>query len=145
MHYAGQEGIQGFCPPGWHIPTEQEWSVLFAFFSADSTNAIAGRYLKSSGTSGFNALLGEVVHFNKSWNWNRQYLYYDEPLYNNTRQLHTPLQATFFWSSTPSGPLKAWSHGMNSVTLKFNLEFTPSVSYYSAFRANAFFVRCIHD
>jgi uncharacterized protein (TIGR02145 family) len=23
-----EEGVQGICPPGWHIPTEEEWKVL---------------------------------------------------------------------------------------------------------------------
>jgi uncharacterized protein (TIGR02145 family) len=134
MRYDSQEEIQGFCPPGWHIPAEHEWNTLFAFFRADSTNAVAGRYLKTGGGSGFNADIYQILHFNRVWNWNQQY-----------QPGHSALQATFFWSSSPSGPGKARAHGMNKVFDEYNFEWTPSVSYYSAFRNNAFFLRCIKD
>jgi uncharacterized protein (TIGR02145 family) len=28
MHYANQQGTQGICPPGWHLPTDEEWKWL---------------------------------------------------------------------------------------------------------------------
>lgn len=28
MQYTTLEGAQGICPPGWHIPTDDEWKVL---------------------------------------------------------------------------------------------------------------------
>ena len=28
MQYTSVEGVQGICPPGWHIPTDDEWKVL---------------------------------------------------------------------------------------------------------------------
>jgi len=28
MQYTTQQGTQGICPPGWHIPKDQEWKVL---------------------------------------------------------------------------------------------------------------------
>ena len=28
MQYMQQQGTRGICPPGWHIPTDQEWKVL---------------------------------------------------------------------------------------------------------------------
>jgi uncharacterized protein (TIGR02145 family) len=28
MQYITQEGTQGICPPGWHLPTDEEWKVL---------------------------------------------------------------------------------------------------------------------
>jgi uncharacterized protein (TIGR02145 family) len=28
MQYTTQQGTQGICPPGWHIPTDEEWKVL---------------------------------------------------------------------------------------------------------------------
>lgn len=34
MQYSTQEGGQGICPPGWHIPTDNEWKILEG--SADS-------------------------------------------------------------------------------------------------------------
>jgi len=114
MRYDDTPGLQGLCPPAWHVPTEAEWNTLFANWT---NNAFAGAPLKYSGYSGFNALLSGVRHQNVQWD------------YQNL--------ATFFWSSTPYGAYKAWSHGMN--------DYDPSVAAYPAYRINAFSVRCIKD
>jgi uncharacterized protein (TIGR02145 family) len=90
MRYEESEGVQGLCPPGWHIPTEAEWNVLFSNWT---NNAFAGAPLKYSGYSGFNALLSGVNHLNRQWDFQDF--------------------ATFFWSSTAHGTNKAWAHGMN--------------------------------
>ncbi|HTX88878.1 MAG TPA: hypothetical protein VMC08_07820, partial [Bacteroidales bacterium] len=45
--------------------------------------------------------------------------------------------ATLIWSSTRIGTYKAWAHGMNT--------YNPSVSFYPAYRNNAFSVRCLKD
>jgi uncharacterized protein (TIGR02145 family) len=90
MQYDNTPADQGFCPPGWHIPTENDWNTLFANYI---NNGFAGNPLKYSGYSGFNALLSGENYFNKSWN----YLGF----------------ATFFWSSTSHSPTQAWAHGMN--------------------------------
>jgi uncharacterized protein (TIGR02145 family) len=81
---------QGFCPPGWHIPTENEWNILFASYIS---SGFAGSPLKYSGYSGFNALLPGARFINKGWDFNGF--------------------ATFFWSSNSHGSTKAWAHGMN--------------------------------
>lgn len=28
LQYTTQQGVQGICPPGWHLPTNEEWKVL---------------------------------------------------------------------------------------------------------------------
>ncbi|NTV84332.1 MAG: hypothetical protein HGA23_08550, partial [Bacteroidales bacterium] len=28
MQYTNQQGARGICPPGWHLPTDEEWKVL---------------------------------------------------------------------------------------------------------------------
>jgi uncharacterized protein (TIGR02145 family) len=92
MQYDDTPGDQGFCPPAWHIPTENDWNTLFANFV---NNGFAGSPLKYSGYSGFNALLSGVRHIDKSWDFQGF--------------------ATFFWSSTSYVGYKAWAHGMNDV------------------------------
>ncbi|MEI6898768.1 MAG: FISUMP domain-containing protein [Bacteroidota bacterium] len=114
MRYDDTSGPQGLCPPGWHVPTEAEWNTLFSVYIS---NGFAGSPLKYSGYSGFNALLSGVNHFNRQWDFNGF--------------------ATFFWSSTAHGSLKAWARGMN--------DYNPSVSVYPSSRANAFSVRCCKD
>jgi uncharacterized protein (TIGR02145 family) len=112
MAYTNVTGTQGICPPGWHVPSEAEWNILFSNYI---DNGFAGSALKSTGYSGFNALVPGVNFFNRN--------YY----FNNF--------AGIYWSSDAHGPYKAWAHGMNA--------FDPSVSYYPASRSNAFSVRCI--
>jgi uncharacterized protein (TIGR02145 family) len=114
MQYDDTPAKQGLCPPGWHIPTEAEWITLFANWT---NSGFAGSPLKYSGYSGFNALLSGVNHLNRQWDFNDF--------------------ATFFWSSTAHGSIKAWAHGMN--------DYNPSVSVYPSSRANAFSVRCLKD
>jgi uncharacterized protein (TIGR02145 family) len=90
MQYNNSPSSQGFCPPGWHIPTEASWNTLFNFYIS---NGFAGSPLKYSGYSGFNALLSGMQGANKSWSFGDF--------------------ATIFWSSTAIGNRKAWAHGMN--------------------------------
>jgi uncharacterized protein (TIGR02145 family) len=47
MQYTIQQGTQGICPAGWHLPSNSEWTVLTEFLGGD---AIAGGKMKSTGT-----------------------------------------------------------------------------------------------
>jgi uncharacterized protein (TIGR02145 family) len=90
MQYTEIPGKQGMCPPGWHLPSETEWDVLFSNFI---NNGFAGSALKTTGYSGFSAQLAGADFFNK------------RPDFINF--------ATLFWSCNSDGPFKAWAHGMN--------------------------------
>lgn len=125
MAYQSAEGLQGLCPPAWHVPSESEWTNLFNQFI---NSGFAGNPLKVTGYAGFNALLAGFQGFNLVWNYGPANLV---------------LRSTLFWSSTSHGETKAWAHGMNEVVA--DIEFTPSVSYYPSMRNNAFSVRCIRD
>jgi uncharacterized protein (TIGR02145 family) len=114
MAYRDISGSQGICPPGWHVPTEAEWTLLFNNYV---NNGFAGAVLKSTGYSGFNALIAGDNFFNRNF------------FFNNF--------AGLYWSSDSRGPFKAWAHGMNF--------FNPSVSFYPGSRSNAFSVRCLKD
>jgi len=58
MGYSNDEGAQGICPEGWHVPTSGEWDELDAFFK----NRDAGKYLKEGGDSGFEGKLAGDRH-----------------------------------------------------------------------------------
>jgi uncharacterized protein (TIGR02145 family) len=90
MEYTQTPGEKGLCPPGWHVPTEAEWTILFSNWT---NSAFAAAPLKYSGYSGFNALLNGANHLN--WQWDYAGF------------------ATFYWSSDSHGPYRAWAHGMN--------------------------------
>jgi uncharacterized protein (TIGR02145 family) len=91
MQYDNAAAAQGFCPPGWHVPTENEWNTLFNFYIS---NGFAGSPLKSTGYSGFDAFLSGTRFNNVNWNFINF--------------------AVMFWSSIKEGTNKAWAHGMNS-------------------------------
>lgn len=91
MQFETTAGIQGLCPPGWHIPQESEWTTLFNLYTG---SGFAGAPLKSTGYSGFNVFLNGIRFDNRVWNFDTF--------------------ATFLWSSTSHGPYKAWAHAMNS-------------------------------
>jgi len=91
MRFEDAPALQGICPPGWHVPTQNDWSSLFNFYIS---NGFAGSPLKYTGYSGFNALL-DGVRFHNS-------------IYDFTNF------ATFLWSSNSHGPQKAWAHAMNT-------------------------------
>ncbi|NQV01277.1 MAG: hypothetical protein HQ542_01420, partial [Bacteroidia bacterium] len=108
MQYDDTPGLQGLCPPGWHIPIELEWTILFNQYI---NNGFAGSALKSSGYSGFNALLSGIRFHTMIWKYPAS-----DPV----------LRSILFWSSSVHSPTKAWAHGMNEVSS--DIEYTPSVS-----------------
>jgi len=114
MTYTEMEEVQGLCPPGWHIPSESEWEIIFAYYI---NNAFAASPLLYSGYSGYNAPLSGTRFINLVWDFEGF--------------------ATMLWSSTSHGTYKAWAHGMN--------DYDHGVSYYPAYRLNAFSVRCLKD
>ncbi|MDP1621422.1 MAG: FISUMP domain-containing protein, partial [Bacteroidales bacterium] len=84
MRYDPTPGAQGLCPPGWHVPTENDWNTLFNFYQG---YALAGKPLQYNMISGFMALPGGIFYQNSSWS----FLDF----------------ATIFWSSTSSGQYRA--------------------------------------
>jgi uncharacterized protein (TIGR02145 family) len=86
MQYTTTQGVQGICPPGWHLPTDEEWKVLegaadsqygigdpewdisFAYRGYDAgTNlkSTSGWYANGNGTDlfGFSGLPGGLRDF----------------------------------------------------------------------------------
>jgi len=111
MNYISVPMTQGICPEGWHLPADEEWTVLTDNLGG---TGIAGGKLKSTGTiqsstglwnapntgatneSGFTALpVGErqlAGTFNGLGNY------------------------TVFWSSSESGPFDVWNRSLNYQT-----------------------------
>jgi len=98
MKYDDTPAGQGLCPPGWHVPTDSEWTTLFNFYQG---NALAGKPLQDTILSGFKAQTSGVFYLNSSWSFNGF--------------------ATLFWSSTTWSAVKAISHGMNIYDFSVSL------------------------
>jgi len=98
MKYDDTPAGQGLCPPGWHVPTEAEWTTLFNFYLG---NGLAGKPLQDTIMAGFRAQTSGVFYLNSSWSFNGF--------------------ATLFWTSTPWNAVKAISHGMNVYDFSVSL------------------------
>ncbi|MEI6681219.1 MAG: FISUMP domain-containing protein [Bacteroidota bacterium] len=118
MLYSNTETSQGLCPPGWHIPSADEWDALL------SSNNGAGR-------AGWP--LKDLLLVNGFYSYQPGFLYL-----NHTWTFTMGLYAgSMYWTSTASGQERAIARGLN--------EFNPSVSMYVSSRGNAFSVRCLKD
>ena len=135
--------VQGICPDGWHLPTNDDWNVLTTFLAtqpaclcgADSKNiakslastsgwapvmrsgavCCVGQNQGNNNTSGFGALPAGIYR-------------------NNVADFGN---CTFFWSATPS------SNGMNTQSL-FG-ESAQINAYSDESGASGFSVRCLKD
>ena len=118
MRYSNQEGAQGICPPGWHVPSSAEWQALIDDEAKITPgNGIAGDFLEPPYQ--FGSTPNGIYYMNNTWGFAG-----GNP------------SGTMFWTSTSvSG--KSVARGMNTLN--------PSVSYYESSRANAFQVRCVQD
>ncbi len=92
MRYDATPGLQGLCPPGWHVPDETEWTILFNYYQG---NARAGYPLQDPYLNGFKALQNGVYYLNSMWSFTDF--------------------ATLFWSSTMADQTRAYAHGMNTI------------------------------
>jgi uncharacterized protein (TIGR02145 family) len=127
MQYTTTSGTQGICPLGWHIPSDQEWTILTTFLGGLS---VAGGKLKETGTihwafpntgatnsSGFTALPSGVrISFGSFFE-----------LGSNA----------YFWSSTEDDGSFAWSRNLKNENI--------NVSRYNNDKTNGNSVRCIKD
>lgn len=104
MQYTTTQGIQGICPTGWHIPTDEEWCTMTLFIdpTVDCTEhgwsgtdvgtkmkSITGWNSSGNGTDafGFTALPGGVRELNGSF---------------------AEFSDGKFWTSTSGGTNNAW-------------------------------------
>jgi uncharacterized protein (TIGR02145 family) len=132
MTYTSTAGVQGICPTGWHLPTDEEWTTLTDNLGGES---VAGGVMKSTGAietgtglwhspntgatngSGFSALPGGLRDEN--------FLFFDVN-YNG-----------FWWSSSES---------MAGYAFCRNMGYSRSnVDHYSNYEAWSFSVRCLRN
>jgi uncharacterized protein (TIGR02145 family) len=127
MQYSTTPGVQGICPTGWHLATDEEWTTLTDYLGGEN---VAGGEMKEVGTahwlspntgatnsSGFTALPGG---------------YRDD--YGNFYDLST---ATLFWSSSQYNVSYAWLR-----YLSYDYEGVFRFDYNKATGVSA---RCVQD
>ncbi|MBS1656845.1 MAG: fibrobacter succinogenes major paralogous domain-containing protein [Bacteroidetes bacterium] len=105
-------------PPGWHLPSIQEWQQLIDYYGGD---AKALPYLLEGGSSGLNLLMGG----NKSAN------------ISPTDIFNFKDEWGFYWTSTPDGEQTAYAIHFEKGN--------PSIIKNTYRRANGFSVRYIRN
>jgi uncharacterized protein (TIGR02145 family) len=105
MQYTTQQGVQGICPPGWHIPTDEEWKVLEG--SADSYYGIGDIIWDDYDSRGFDAgkNLKSMYGWNMSGNGTDLFGFTGLPggVYNYLSNFSNVLNEGIWWTSTEYG------------------------------------------
>jgi uncharacterized protein (TIGR02145 family) len=117
MQYVTAQGSQGICPPGWHIPTDDEWKILEG--GVDSQYGIGDpEWDNSQYYRGFDA--GNILKANFGWqdggngvdgvgfsafpggvHW-----------YDGMNYFHTAGSYGNWWSSAEYSNFSAWTHNL---------------------------------
>jgi uncharacterized protein (TIGR02145 family) len=80
------EAARNACPPGWHLPTKEEWEILYMFLGGNGGRVYDA--VKEGGSCGFNALLAGMCY--------------------NDGTIYDIGNIAFFWSSTDYINADAW-------------------------------------
>ena len=121
------DDARGLCPSGWHVPTDEEWTDLEDFISAQGFSGTEGTALKSTygwsnsgnGTDdfGFSALPGGLRNGSSGYS-------------------DVAGDYGYWWSSSPSGG-NAWYRYLNG--------YFPDIYQDSVNPRSGFSVRCLRD
>ncbi|MBP6978446.1 MAG: FISUMP domain-containing protein [Bacteroidales bacterium] len=138
MQYTTQQGTQGICPPGWHLPTDEEWKVLEG--AVDSQYGIGNNTWDDWEFRGLDA--GTNLKATSSWNENGNGtdllgfsglpggIRYSDGVFFNVGDYGT------WWTSTEN---------FDSVWYRYFSYINPEVGRGSYFKVLGYSVRCLRD
>ena len=139
MQYATQQGAQGICPAGWHLPTDEEWKILEG--AADSLFGIGESIWDGSGVRGYNSGIDLKTTTGWNYNGNGTDLFGFSGAPGGLRMISggfTDLNlAGYWWTSSMEGANNSWFRSMG-----YN-----EGGFYrlNDSRATGFSVRCIRN
>ena len=139
MQYTTTPGVQGICPPGWHLPTDEEWKVLEG--AVDSQYGIGDPVWDNEGFRGYDA--GKNLKTTSGWNENGNGtdLFSFSGLPGGFRIDDTDFGYVGYfnhlWTSTKGNVGYAWYRNLEYFNVGVNRSFTP--------KENGFSVRCLRD
>lgn len=116
-------GVQGVCPQGWHVPSDEEWKILEYEIGIPNPDLIdfrgttQGTQLKDGGTANFNGLMSGKREYTSE--------------YKNMDTF------TYYWTSTKSSVTGAW---LRSLWIT-----SPYVGRFANNNTIAASVRCVKD
>jgi len=139
MQYTTQPGTQGICPPGWHLPTDEEWKVLEG--AVDSYYGIGVNIWDDGQYRGYNA--GTNLKTTSGWNYggNGTDLFGFSGLPGgyriNTGAFYYNGNNSYWWTSTEYDYEYAWRRYLNYSN--------PEIGRSSYWKVHGFSVRCLRD
>ncbi len=142
MQYVTQQGVQGICPPGWHLPTDEDWKIMEG--AMDSQYGMGANIWDYSGLRGFD--VGKNLKTTSGWknNGNGTDLLGFSALPGSYRILSGTFDLTGYegvwWMSTASAINYAWYRNLWFSSPKAG-RFNDSYS----FKDYGFSVRCLKD
>jgi uncharacterized protein (TIGR02145 family) len=114
MNYITEEGTQGICPEGWHLPTDEEWKIMEGF--VDGHYGIGSSEWDKTGWRG--DYLGVLLKSDDWWG-NDIFGFTALPTGNgnidNFLYFSQLFESAFFWTSKSSGSSKAWLRVLNNT------------------------------
>jgi uncharacterized protein (TIGR02145 family) len=143
MQYVTTEGVQGICPIGWHIPTDNEWKILEG--TVDSQYPVGDPEWDQIGERGLDAggnlkETGYTHWYSPNTGATNESGFTGLPAgyrYNNNGYFNYLGIRGYFWSSSQYLTYNAWSRYLNyyyaNVTRNYN------------YKEYGFSVRCLKD
>jgi uncharacterized protein (TIGR02145 family) len=140
MQYTTQQGVQGICPPGWHLPTDEEWKGLEG--TVDSQFGIGEPEWDDEELRGHDA--GTNLKTTKGWNLNGNGtdLFGFSGLPGGSRGYDGGFNGIgydgYWWASTQQGfSFNAWIRILDCLS--------PEVNRLIIYEECGFSVRCLRD
>ncbi len=139
MQYTTQQGVRGICPPGWHLPTDEEWKVLEG--AVDSQYGVDDPEWDSLYFRGYDA--GTNLKITSGWNENGDGtdLFGFSGLPGGFRvdigYFYLIGDYGHWWTSTEDSDISAWYRHLDYLN--------PGVGRYGRHEAFGFSVRCLRD
>jgi uncharacterized protein (TIGR02145 family) len=139
MQYTTQQGARGICPPGWHLPTDEEWKLLEG--AVDSQYGFGDNTWNDAGYRGLDA--GTNLKTTGGWTDNGSGTdlfgfaglpgggrHYDGYFFNVGNY-------SYWWTSSEDYYGNAWFRYLSFINL--------GVIRYFEFKGDGFSVRCLRD
>jgi uncharacterized protein (TIGR02145 family) len=136
MQYTTRQGARGICPPGWHVPMDDEWKVLEG--AVDSEYGIGHPIwdFPDEGSHGYDA--GTNLKTTSGWYANGNGL---DPFGFSALPggyfSHGIGTSASWWTSTEKDSAYTWGHALN--------DWQPIVYTGSMFKERGYSVRCLRD
>ena len=127
MQYATNEGARGICPEGWHLPTDDEWTILIDYLGEES---VAGGKMKEEGYNHWNAPNTDATNSSNYTAFGGGHCY-------NNGTFYGLLLSGYYWSSLKGSDTNAWGWSLHLDSGHIYRNDHP--------KAHGFSVRCLKD